>query len=112
MTATAEKPACTASERDGVMECARCGFAWPSADKQPRPCDPITFQHLGARMQDECSRAEISLAAVTNLATAGMPTDGGFDARRRLAELGAVLRLVERCAGDAQIKAILNGKKQ
>jgi hypothetical protein len=31
--------------------------------------------------------------------------------RRRGAEINAVLRLVERCAGDAAIKAILNGKK-
>lgn len=102
-------PACKAVSNDGLTVCASCGFEWPDGADKPA-CDPITFETLRMRMIEEATRAEASLLSVIGLGSKGMPTDGGAQARRRLAEIEAVLRLVERVAGSRTIKDLLNKK--
>lgn len=102
---------CKAALDEDVMICERCGLDWPAGSPGPK-CSPITFEMLCDRMLSEVTRAEASLISVQGLASRGMPTDGGRRVRRRIAELKAVLRLVERIAGDVGLKAMLNGKKE
>jgi len=107
---TSERPStCKAAEAGGLMVCERCGFEWPEAEAAPT-CNPITFDHLRARMASEASSSEAWMIAMAEWKAEGKPVDLA-PMRRRGAEINAVLRLVERCAGDAAIKAILNGKK-
>jgi hypothetical protein len=100
---------CAAALADGVMVCARCGFEWLEGEAAPT-CNPITFDHLRARMASEAASSEAWMIAMAEWKAEGKPVDLA-PMRRRIAEINAVLRLVERCAGDAAIKAILNGKK-
>jgi hypothetical protein len=109
--ATPSRPAgCSAALDDGAMICERCGLDWPEGSSGPK-CSPITFETLHRRMLSEVTSAEASLVSVVGLQARGVPTDGGRRARRRLAELKAVPRLVERISGDGALKSILNGKK-
>jgi hypothetical protein len=101
--------ACSAALNDGLMVCERCGQEW-LADAAARPaCDPITFETLCARMRSDEAQAEVSLKIVRTIKAEGGPGNSDF-ALRRLAEVSAARRLVERCAGSAQIRAILNSK--
>ena len=101
---------CKAALDEDLMICERCGLDWPAGTAGPK-CSPITFETLRDRMLSQIIRAEASLISVQGLASRRMPTDGGRRARRCIAELKAVLRLVERIAGDDALKAMLNGKK-
>jgi hypothetical protein len=101
---------CRAALSDYMMICERCGLDWPAGTAGPK-CSPITFEALHRRMLSEVTRAEVSLVSVLGLQGRGVPTDGGRRARRRLAELNAVLRMVERITGNAGLKAMLSGKK-
>ncbi|HEY4775827.1 MAG TPA: hypothetical protein VIH40_13530 [Xanthobacteraceae bacterium] len=107
---TAARPAdCKAAPLDDLMVCERCGLSWPTAAEGP-PCQPITLERLRRRMLAHVGAAETSLAMVDNLRRKGMAADPA-PARRQLIEDNALLRLVDRCASDASIKAILSGKK-
>ena len=99
-------PACMAAPIDDLMSCPRCGLEWPASAAAPA-CRPITFEDLRLRCLSEVAQAEASLATVRGL-TGRRPTDGGATARRRLAELEAVTRLVEFIIGDAATKERLN----
>lgn len=99
---------CSAQNEKGTMVCRRCGFAWPEAEAAPS-CRPITFEDLRLRMLSECSSAETSLRVVEEIRAAGtLPADPRA-ARRRLAELEAVHRLVDRCVTTAAIRDLLKG---
>jgi hypothetical protein len=100
---------CVAHLDDDLMVCARCGLDWPSGDIGPA-CDPITFDRLRRRMVSEVTGAEASLTNVYLLRREGKPADTA-PARRRLAELDALSRLIDRATSDPRIKEILNGKK-
>lgn len=109
MTDTPATKSCSAALNDGLMVCERCGQEW-LADAGVRPaCDPITFETLCARARSDETQAEVSLQMIRAIKAEGGPGNTDF-AVRRLAEVGAVRRLVERCASDPRIKAILNGK--
>lgn len=100
---------CRAALNDDLMVCERCALEWPAGSAAPR-CAPITFDTLRTRMLSEVASAEASLAMVRDLKRDGKAADPA-PARRRLGEIGAVLRLVEGVMADSVIKERLNGKK-
>ena len=108
--APALAPGCAATLQDDLMVCERCGLDWPAGTRPPK-CQPITFEGLATRMLSEIAAAEASLVTVRRLQAKGVPTDGGAIARRRLAELCAVFRLVDRVRADPHLRAALNGRK-
>ncbi len=103
-----DAPACQAYPFDDLMLCDRCGLAWP-AQGDKAPCEPVTYERMRAAALDALTSAERSLAMVMNLSLAGSPADPAR-ARRRVAELGAIVKLLDRLTASPELKAAIAGK--
>ncbi len=99
---------CKATAVGELMLCQRCGLQWDLADPPP-PCEPMTFKRMRRRLVDEISAADSSLEIVTNLKRSGMPADPA-PARRRLADLEALLRLFDRATETKELRELILGK--
>lgn len=100
--------ACKATEIDGQMVCGHCGLQWPVDDVKP-DCDPMTFERMRKALGAEISRCELSIAVVDGLKAKGEPADPAAE-RRRLAELNALYRMLERVIADKAVRDLLNGR--
>jgi hypothetical protein len=100
---------CAARANEDLMVCEKCGLEWLVGELGPQ-CNPITFEVLRLRTLSEIASAEASLSYVRAIKRGGQPADPTA-ARRRLAEIEAVSRLVDRCMSDRRIKELLNGKE-
>jgi hypothetical protein len=110
MTAAIKAAPCSAIPFDDLMVCERCGLSWP-AGGVALPCRPITLEDLRRRATSQAIAAEASLKTVCKYERNGPLPGDSAPARRTLAELNAITRLIDRVMGDPSIMEKLTAKK-